>query len=61
VINEIREKKKGAPKVAGYFWNGSVGKRNILTFFGDFSATTPLIQHNCIYGLRTSVSQALSI
>jgi hypothetical protein len=39
----------------------SVGKRNILTFFGEFSATTPLLQHNCIYGLRNSVSNALSI
>ena len=59
VISEIREKKKGAPKVSGEFWNVSVGKRNILTFFGDFSATAPLLHHNSIYALRTAVPSAL--
>jgi hypothetical protein len=61
LISEIREKKKGAAKVSGEFWNVSVGKRNILTFFGDFTASSVLVQHNCIYGLRTAVTTALTI
>ena len=60
LIQEIREKKKGAAKVTGEFWNVSVGKRNILTAFGEFYPTGVLIHHNCIYGLRVDVAQALA-
>jgi len=60
VISEIHERKKGAAKVSGEFWNVSMGKRNILTFFGEYYATNAVIMHNCIYGLRTSVTTSLS-
>ena len=38
----------------------SVGKRNILTAFGEFYASGVMIQHNCIYGLRVEVVKALA-
>jgi len=39
----------------------SIGKRNILTFLGGFSKGQVLVHHNCIYGLRTNVSDISSI
>ena len=60
MINEIRERKKGAAKVTGQFWNVSVGKRNILTAFGQFYASGVVIMHNCIYGMRVEVGKALA-
>jgi len=53
MISEIRERKKGAAKVAGEFWNVSVGKRNLLSFFGVLPQSSAVLHHNCVYALRS--------
>lgn len=60
-INEIKERRKGAAKVNGELWNASVGKRNLLTFFGAYSPSNVVVHFNCIYFLRIKFVQALSI
>lgn len=52
MIAEIREKKRGAARVSGEFWNVSVGKSNLLSFMGVVGSTAPILHHNCIYALR---------
>jgi hypothetical protein len=59
-INEIKERRKGAAKVNGELWNASVGKRNLLTFFGAYSPSNVVVHFNCIYFLRVKFVQALS-
>jgi len=53
MISEIREKKKGAARVTGEFWNVSVGKRNLLSFFGVLPQSNAVLHHNCVYALRS--------
>ena len=60
-INQIKEKRKGAAKVNGEIWNVSVGKRNMLTFFGSYSPSNVIVHFNSIYLLRVKYGQALSI
>ena len=51
-LNEIIERQRGPAKVIGEFWNVSISKRNLYSFFGTFSQSNVITHFNCLYGLR---------
>lgn len=52
-IMEIRQKIKAPAKVSGQLWNVSIGKKNILSFFGLFSQSNVIPFGNCLYAMRS--------
>ena len=57
-IMEIREKIKAPAKVSAELWNISIGKRNILSSFGQFSQQSNVITHgNCLYAIRSQTCE----
>ena len=50
---EIREKIKAPAKVSGDMWNVSIGKKNLLSFFGLFSHSNVITHGNCLYVMRS--------
>ena len=58
-FNEIIERLKGPAKVSGEFWDVSMGRRNLYSFFGLFSQTNVIIHYNCIYVIRADSTQSL--
>lgn len=51
-LMEIREKIKAPAKVSGDLWNVSIGKKNILSFFGVFAQSNVIAHGNCLYPMR---------
>ena len=58
-LNEIIEKQKGPAKVTGEFWNVTVGKRSLYSFFGLFSQSNVIAHYNCLYALRVDCTKSL--
>jgi hypothetical protein len=53
---EIREKIKAPAKVSGELWNVSIGKKNVLSFFGVFNQSNVIAHYNCLYAIRAQTS-----
>lgn len=56
-IMEIREKIKAPAKVSADLWNVSIGKKNVLSFFGLFSQPNVVVHNNCIYAMRAQTNK----
>lgn len=52
-IMQIREKIKAPAKISGELWNVSIGKKNVLSFFGLFSQSNVVTHGNCLYAMRS--------